>query len=165
MLRRDQFRRGYSFVGIIYSEPHLVGIRGADARYADGSYVGRFDHLLEGLGDLGKKPSVSMRMYSSHGGLSFDALPLAHVLAIMAASNGPQGLNRSLRRQLTQSDDDALLRRKTYLEVLSKAADEIDEDKHRALLDEICELGAAPFEARLAHVRPLLIEALERDDI
>jgi len=138
----------------------ILRVRGAEARYADRSYAGRFDHLLEGLGDLGKRPSVSMRIYSSHGGLSFEALPLAHVLAIMATSNGPQGLNRSLRRQLTQSDDDALLRRKTYLEALSKAAGEIEEDKHRALLDDICNLGAAPFEARLAHARQLLNEAL-----
>lgn len=138
----------------------ILRVGGAEARYADGSYAGRFDHLLEGLGDLGKRPSVSMRIYSSHGGLSFDALPLAHVVAIMATSNGPQGLNRSLRRQLTQKDDDALLRRKSYLEALSKAADEIEEDKHRALLDEICDLGATPFEARLAHARQLLSEAL-----
>lgn len=138
----------------------VLRVRGAEARYADRSYAGRFDHLLEGLGDLGKRPSVSMRIYSSHGGLSFDALPLAHVLAIMATSNGPQALDRSLRRQLTQSDDEALLRRKGYLEALSKAAGEIDEDEPRALLDAICDLGAVPFEARLAHTRQLLSEAL-----
>lgn len=138
----------------------ILRVRGAEARYADGSYAGRFDHLLEGLGDLSKQPSVSMRIYSSHGGLSFDALPLAHVVAIMATSSGPQGMNRSLQRQLTQSDDDALLRRKTYLEALRNAVDELDEDKHRALLNQICDLGAAPFEARLAHTRQLLTEAL-----
>lgn len=138
----------------------ILRVRGAGARYADRSYAGRFDHLLEGLGDLGKRPSVSMRMYSLHGGLSFDALPLAHVLAIMATSTEPQGLNPSLRRQLTDRDDEALLRRKTYLEALSKASDEIDEDKHRALLDAICDLGATPLEARLEHARQLLGEAL-----
>lgn len=138
----------------------ILRVRGAEARYADRSYAGRFDHLLEGLGDLSKRPSVSMRIYSSHGGLSFDALPLAHVLAILATSNGPQALNRSLRRQLTQSDDDALLRRKTYLEALSKATDEINEGEHRALMDAICDLGAAPFEARLAYAKQLLGEAL-----
>lgn len=146
-----------SGVGVLTS---ILRVRGAGARYADRSYAGRFDHLLEGLGDLGKRPSVSMRLYSSHGGLSFDALPHAHVLAIMGTSTGPQGLNRSLRRQLTDRNDEALLRRKTYLEALSKAVDEIDEDKHRALLDTICDLGAAPFEARLAHARQLLGEAL-----
>lgn len=138
----------------------ILRVRGAEAPYADRSYAGRFDHLLERLGDLGNRPSVSMRLYSSHGGLSFDALPLAHVLAIMATSNGPQGLNPSLRRQLTDRDDDALIRRKTYLEALSKAVDDIDEDQHRALLDAICDLGVAPFEARLAHARQLLSEAL-----
>lgn len=98
----------------------ILRVRGTDPSYADRSYAGRFDHLLEGLGDLGKRPSVSMRIYSSHGGLSFDSLPLSHVLAIMATSKGPQGLNGALRRQLTQNDDDALLRRKSYLEALQR---------------------------------------------
>ena len=138
----------------------ILRVSGADARYSDRGYSGRFDHLLEGLGDLSKRPSVSMRIYSSHGGLSFDALPLAHVLAIMATSTGKQGLNLSLRRQLTDGDDEVLLRRKTYLEALSRATDQTDEDKHRALLDAICNLGAAPFEARLEHAKQLLGEAL-----
>lgn len=133
----------------------ILRVRGGGANYS-----GQIDHLLEGLGDLGKRPSVSMRIYSSHGGLSFDALPLAHVLTIMATSNGPQGLSRSLQRQLTQSDDDALRRRKSHLEALSRATDEINENEHCAMLATICDLGADPFEARLAHCRQLLTEAL-----
>lgn len=138
----------------------ILRIQGAGARWIDRSYAGRFDHLLENLGRIGDEPSVSMRIYSSGGGLSFEALPKAHVLAIMATSERPQGLNRELRRQLTQHHDESLQRRKAYLEALLAACDEVDPDAHGAIVAAIADLDLASFDARRTHARQLIEESL-----
>jgi len=138
----------------------ILRIQGAGARWVDRSYAGRFDHLLENMGQLGDAPSVSLRIYSSGGGLSFEALPRAQVLAIMALSPRPQGLNRDLRRQLTQHHDESLQRRKAYLEALLAACDDIEADGHRPIVAAIADLDAAGFDARLLHARQLIEESL-----
>ncbi|WP_417614172.1 hypothetical protein [Parasphingorhabdus sp.] len=138
----------------------ILRITGADARYENRSYSGDFDHLLERLGSLGRSPSVSMRIYSLDGGLSFDALPLAQVLSIMGTITGPTGLNGTLRRQLTQRNDVALRRRETHLEALIQATGAIDEAQHGALIDEICDLKTGSFDLRLGNAKQLLEQAL-----
>ena len=138
----------------------ILRITGADARFEDRSYSGDFDHLLERLGSLGRSPSVSMRIYSHGGGLSFAALPLAQVLTLMGTMTGPTALNRDLRRQLTQRDDDALLRRKTHLEALVEATGAILEERHGTFLGEICDLKTASFDLRLTNARQLLEQAI-----
>lgn len=138
----------------------ILRIQGGGARWEDDSYAGRFDHLLEQLGKIGDAPSVSMRIYSLGGGLSFEALPLAIILAILATSPQPQGLDGELRRQLTQGNDQALLRIKPYLEALIAAAGEANAVQHLHILAAISDLEAADFETRLGHARRLVAEAL-----
>lgn len=138
----------------------ILRIQGVGARWIDRSYAGRFDHLLENLGQLGDAPWVSMRIYSSGGGLSFDALPRAQILAMMAISERPQGMNRELRRQLTQHHDESLQRRKTYLEALLSACGEVDAAQHGVVVAAIADLDLVGFGARLTHVRQLIEEAL-----
>ncbi|MEH6757204.1 MAG: hypothetical protein V7676_06795 [Parasphingorhabdus sp.] len=139
----------------------ILRITGTDAHFENQSYSGVFDNLLERLGRLGSRPSVSMRIYSYGGGLSFDALTLAQVLTIMGTMTGPSALNGSLRRQLTQRDHDAHLRRKRCLKALIEASDAIDEQQHGTLLGDICDLETVSFEMRLADARQLLGKALE----
>lgn len=136
-------------------------ITGSGERYAEHSYAGRIDHLLEGLGQLGDSPWVSMRIYSSGGGLSFEALPGAQAIAIMATTPGPQAIDGDLRRLLTQSDDQALRRRENYLKALLAAFDEFDAERHGNLLAALVGPGEGPsFDTRRDHARQLVEQSL-----
>jgi hypothetical protein len=150
--------RGLSSADILIS---ALRITGAGERFAEHSYAGRIDHLLEGLGQLEDAPWVSMRIYSSSGGLSFEALPEAHMIAIMATSQGPHAIDGDLRRLLTQSDDEALRRRESYLRSLLVASAEIDVDRHGTLLAALVGPDDGPvFELRLGHARQLVEQSL-----
>ncbi|CAI9404695.1 hypothetical protein ANOBCDAF_04670 [Pleomorphomonas sp. T1.2MG-36] len=137
-------------------------VTGTGERFDERSYAGRIDHLLEGLGQLGDSPSVSMRVYSSSGGLSFETLQEAQAIAIMATTLGPQAIDGGLRRLLTQSDDEALRRLESYLRSLLAAFDGITAERHGSLLVELVGSGDAPtFDERRAHARQLVEQSLD----
>lgn len=138
----------------------ILRIKGEGSRFADESYAGRFEHILEQMGRIGDRPAVSLRIYSSSGGLSFDALVEAQVIAIMALSVGPQQLGGELRRQLTKDSDEALVRRESHLEAMLEAAGQLDQSRVGPLLAIISDLDAANYDTRLGLVRRLIEEAL-----
>ncbi|BBB12247.1 hypothetical protein [Sphingopyxis sp. FD7] len=136
-------------------------ITGSGERFAEHSYAGRMDHLLEGLGQLGDSPWVSMRIYSSSGGLSFEALPEAQAIAIMATTQGSQAIDGDLRRLLTLADDEALRRRESYLRSLIAAFEGIDADRHGNLLAALVGPDDGPaFDVRRDHARQLVEQSL-----
>ncbi len=136
-------------------------ITGSGERFVEHSYAGRIDHLLEGLGQLGDSPWVSMRIYSSGGGLSFEALPGAQAIAMLATTRGPQPISGDLRRLLTQPDDEALRRRERHLRALLAAFDELNVDKHGFLLVGLIGEGDDPlFNARRDYARQLVEQSL-----
>lgn len=150
--------RGLSGADILIS---ALRITGSGERFAKRSYAGRIDHLLEGLGKLGDSPWVSMRIYSSGGGLSFDALPGAQAIGMMATTIGPQSIDGNLRRLLTQADDEALQRREHYLKALLAAFDEIAPDKHGDLLTALIDpADGASFDDRRNNARQLVEQSL-----
>lgn len=150
--------RGLSGTKILIS---VLRITGAGERFADHSYAGRIDHLLEGLGQFGESPWVSMRIYSSSGGLSFEELPGALAISMMATMSDSQAIDGDLRRLLTQSDDEALRRREHHLKALLAAFDELDADKHGNLLSELAGQGEEPsFDARRDSARNLVEQSL-----
>ena len=119
------------------------------------------DHLLEGLGQLGDAPWVSMRIYSSSGGLSFDALPKAQSIAMIATTLGPQAINGDLRRLLTQSDDEALRRREKYLEELLASFDSLESQRDTALVAKLVSSSEEPLiNERRVHARQLVEQCL-----
>lgn len=126
--------RELSGTKILVSALRIVG---SGERFVDHSYAGRIDHLLEGLGQLGESPWVPMRIYTSSGGLSFEALPGALAISMMATMSGSQAIDGDLRRLLTQSDDEALRRRERYLTALLATFDDLDVDKLGSLLSEL----------------------------
>lgn len=137
-------------------------ISGSGERFSEQSYAGQIDHLLEGLGQLGDSPWVSLRIYSSGGGLSFEALSGAHAIAMMATTAGPKAINGDLRRLLTQADDEALRRRESYLRALLIAFDGLDANDQGPLLAELTAPADAPgFDARREHARKLVEQALD----
>jgi hypothetical protein len=150
--------RGLSGTKILIS---ALRIAGSGERFADQSYAGRIDHLLEGLGQLGESPWVSMRIYSSSGGLSFEDLSGALAISMMATMSDSQAIDGDLRRLLTQSDDEALRRRERYLKALLDAFNELDADKHGNLLSELASQTQAPsFDARRDSARNLVEQSL-----
>lgn len=149
---------GLSGVSILIS---ALRITGSGERFADQTYAGRIEHLLEGLGRLRESPSVSMRIYSSSGGLSFEALPGAQAISMMAAMSGSQAIDGDLRRLLTQSNDEALRRRERYLKALQTAFDELDAEKHGKFLGELVGPGEEPsFDERRGYARSLVEQSL-----
>lgn len=136
-------------------------ITGSGERFAERSYAATFEHLLESLGRLGERPWVSLRIYSSSGGFSFEALPIAHALAMVAAASGSQGITADLRRLLNDADDEALRRRQRYLSTLRDAFAAIDTDRGRAVAGALVDAAdALSFEARLDNARLLVEQAL-----
>lgn len=146
--------------GLTGADILISGLRitGAGERFADQSYAGRIDHLLEGLGQLGDSPWVSMRVYSSAGGLSFEALPVAQAIAMMATMPGSLAINGDLRRLLTQNDDEALRRRQAYLKTILGAFDEIESGTYGGLLAGL--VGEHDFDARRGHARQLVEQSI-----
>lgn len=126
--------RGLSGTKILIS---VLRITGSGERFAEHSYRGRIDHLLEGLGQIGESPYVPMRIYTSSGGLSFEDLPRALAISMMATISDSEAINGDLRRLLTQSDDEALRRREHYLQALLTAFDELDADKDGNVFSEL----------------------------
>lgn len=150
--------RGFSGTDFLIS---VLRIAGSGEHFSEDSYAGRIDHLLEGIGQFGDTPKVLMRFYSSGGGLSFSALSPAHAIAIMATTTGPQGINSTLRRLLTQSRDEALRLREAYLNTLRSAFDELNADEHGELLAKLVGSGdGLSFDARRDHSRKLVEQSL-----
>ena len=123
--------RGASEFDILIS---ALRITGAGTQFDSSSYAGRIDHLLEHLGQLGDAPWVSMRIYSSSGGLSFRELVTAHAIAIIATISRNSSIDSALRRLLTELDDEALRRREVYLQSLLNAIAMLDPNKHRSVV-------------------------------
>ena len=150
--------RGFSGTDFLIS---MLRVAGSGDSFSEHSYAGRIDHLLEGLGQLGDGPSVSMRIYSLGGGLSFSSLTTAHAIAIMATTTGPKGINSTLRRLLTQSRDEALRLREGYLNSLLSAFDELNTDEHEELLTKLLGPGdELSFDARRDHSLTLVEQSL-----
>lgn len=150
--------KGLSGVSILIS---ALRITGSGERFADQTYAGRIEHLLEGLGRLRESPSVSMRIYSSSGGLSFEALPGAQAISMMAAMSGSQAIDGDLRRLLTQANDDALRRRERCLRALLTAFDELDAEEHGKLLGGLVGPAEEPsFDERRDYARKLVEQSL-----
>ncbi|MCL7466657.1 hypothetical protein MXB90_16590 [Phaeovulum sp. NW3] len=137
-------------------------IVGSGSQFSEGSYAGRIDRLLEGLGRLGEMPKISMRIYTSGGGLAFSALPPAQAIALMATTPRPPSVNGPLRRLLTQGEDEALRRKKDYLTTLASAIEELDSGRHSdlvaALVDPKCD--DLSFGARQDHARQFVAQSL-----
>lgn len=137
-------------------------IVGSGSQFSEGSYAGRIDHLLEGLGRLGETPKISMRTYTSGGGLAFSALPPAQAIALMATTPRPPSVNGPLRRLLTQGEDEALKRKRDLLASLASAIDELDGDRHSDLLATLVSPNDddLSFEARQDHARQFVAQSL-----
>jgi hypothetical protein len=134
---------------------------GSGTQFSEGSYAGRIDHLLEGLSRLGEAPRISMRMYTSVGGLSFSTLPSAQVIALLALMPRQQSANEALRRLLTRGEDKALRRREALLRALESAIEELDEERHSILLAAL--IGPAEdlsFEERRTNAHQLIEQSL-----
>ncbi len=126
-------------------------ITGSSEPYSKGGYATRFEHLLENIGSLAETSRVSMRIYSSSGGFSFEALPSAHAIALIVA--GSRSVDGALRRLLTEGADEVLQRREKYLEALLRAFDEVDKDKHGALIAALTDADGPAFEVRKENAR------------
>ncbi|EEE44741.2 hypothetical protein SADFL11_2029 [Roseibium alexandrii DFL-11] len=109
-------------------------ISGSGERFADTSYAGQIDHLLEALGGFEDPPMVSMRSYSSSGGLSFETLTGALAIMIMATMSGEAAINSELRRLLTRANDEALRRQERFLKSLIAVFERLDPERHEPLL-------------------------------
>lgn len=164
LLRNEPHDRGDTGLG--RNEPpsatelliSALRITGSGERYSNGGYAARFEHLLENLGSLGETFRVSMRIYSSSGGFSFEALSGAHAIALMAADS--RSVDGALRRMLTEGNNEVLQRRETYLEALFKAFDEIDGEKHGSLVAALVDAEGPVFEARKEGAREFVRKAL-----
>lgn len=165
LLRNEPHDRGDTGLG--RNEPpsatelliSALRITGSGEPYSDGGYAARFEHLLENLGNLGESVRVSMRIYSSSGGFSFEALPTAHAIALMTADS--RSVDSALRRMLTEGGDEVLQRREKYLEALLKAVGEIDNEKHGSLVAALADAEGPAFEARKEGTREFVRKALE----
>lgn len=154
-----QATRDFSGVDFLISALRIVG---SGEHFSDKSYAGSFDHLLEGLGRLEEEAKVSMRIYSSSGGLSFSSLPIAQAIALMVTTSSPQGINSDFRHFLTHSVDDILRRREDFLTRLIAAFDEISADEHQELLTSLVRPGdALSFDARRDHARRLVEQSFD----
>ncbi|WP_291205108.1 hypothetical protein [Hyphomonas sp.] len=141
----------------------LLRIVGAGWRF-DKSYASRFDHLAERLGELRQEPWVSMRIYSSSGGLGFSALYTEHALAMMAATDPANQLvvGDGLRRMLVDGDDVPKRRREEYLRALLTALADIDRVEWEPILGALlADPQSTGFETRLAAVRSLLEQSIQ----
>lgn len=142
----------------------LVRIMGARTHYAKG-YSAGFDDLAESLGRLSEAPYVSMRIYSSSGGLGFSGLYLEHALILMAGVRdvgGAARLSDELRRILLEGDDEARRRRIEYLESLHAAVGKVDADVHGGFVGAIGDGSQAlQFVERQSRVRELVELAVE----
>ncbi|KQZ61110.1 hypothetical protein ASD67_17705 [Sphingopyxis sp. Root1497] len=138
----------------------LLRIRSGGDPVDGQSYAGMFEHLFDEFSRFGEPPTVSWRLYSSSGGLSFGDLAEAHVVTLMAAQSRG-GVARDLEAMLADPNDDALRDRESYLEALLAAAQIVDADQHMDLLARIGGADAAPFLQRLAETRALIETSLE----
>ncbi len=140
----------------------LLRIVGAGWRF-DKSYASRFEGLAERLDELRQEPWVSMRIYTSSGGLGFSTLHIEHALALMAATDptGQLVVGDALRRMLVDGDDVPKRRREDYLRALLKVLADIDRVECEPILGAL--LGhpqSTGFETRLASVRSLLEQSI-----
>jgi hypothetical protein len=152
-------RRGLTGADILLS---ALRITGSGEHFSEGSYAAHIDRLLETLSSFGQSPMVSMRIYTSAGGLSFSDLSQAQAITLMATTSGAQSINVDLRRLLTQSEDESLRRREAYLNSLVSAFDHLNADRHLDSLEALVgPTGETSFDVRLAHARQLVEQSLE----
>jgi hypothetical protein len=127
------------------------------------SYSSRFESLAERLDELRQEPWVSMRIYSSNGGLGFATLYAEHALALMATSEAAEQarVDDPLRRMLVDGDDETKRRREAYLRGLLAALPGLD----RAACEPIFEAIKRPghqigYDASLASLRSLVEQSI-----
>lgn len=166
LLNKERFDRGSS--GHHTDAPFTVEdvliailrIVGAGWRFSK-SYASVFEGLAERLDSLREAPWVSMRIYSSNGGLGFSALYAEHVLAMMACAPGNGVIHDSLRRMLIEGNDEGMRRREEYLRGLLTGIDGMDAAVHGPALDGLLPEGQTEsFDARRAAVRQLAEQAV-----
>lgn len=136
----------------------LLRITGSGTRFTEQSYAYLFEQLAADLDGLGEEPWVSMRIYSSGGGLGFSRLYVEHALLIMAAGVRPEvHINDTLRRMVTEVDDETLRRREDYLRSLSGVlADAVTTEEHASIFEAVASPVAGAFIERLEAARQLV---------
>ena len=140
----------------------ILRIRGGGDRHTGRRYAGMIEQLLDQLERIGEAPNVSMRIYSSSGGLAFSDLAAAQVIALMAVTAGTTEISRGLASLLEDPDDEALRSRERHLEAMLEASSAIDYDTHVALVDSLADLAERSFEARRVEARSWIENALAR---
>ncbi|UTH47577.1 hypothetical protein KBW81_12760 [Loktanella salsilacus] len=149
---------GVTGADILVSALRIVG---SGSQFIEGSYAGHIDHLLEGLSNFGSSPRVSMRIYTSGGGLSFSALSEAQAIGLMATSPGRQAVNGPLRRLLSRGNEASLKRKEAFLNSLVSSIDELSADHHSDLLARLVDLtDDVSFDARCNYARQLVNQCL-----
>lgn len=140
----------------------LLRINGSGGRFSEQSYAYQFEQFAGELGGLSEEPWVSMRLYTSDGGLGFSHLHVEHALMIMAAgSNAEVQIDQTLRRMVTAVDDETLRRREDYLRRLSGAlADEVTSEAHASMFEVLGSPDAGSFNDRLYAAQQLVGAAL-----
>jgi len=140
----------------------IVRIVGAGWPFST-SYSSHFETLAERLDELRQQPWVSMRIYSSSGGLGFATLYAEHALALMAAldSSGQAHVDDHLRRMLVDGDDEAKRSREGYLRRLLEALPGLDRATSQPIFEAIRRPGHEKgYDASLATVRNLVEESI-----
>ncbi len=141
----------------------ILRIVGAGWPFAK-TYASRFEDLAERLDELRQEPWVSMRIYSSNGGLGFAALYSEHALAMMTTINpaSQTTVDDALRRMLVDGNDETTRRRKEYLRALLAALATIDRTACEPILGALLVDGQCiDYEPRLNAVRALLERSIE----
>lgn len=127
------------------------------------SYSSRFENLAERLDEVRQQPWVSMRVYSSNGGLGFAKLYAEHALALMATLDTAVEVRVSdpLRRMLVDGDDETKRRREDYLRGLLEALPGLGRDACEPIFEAIKRPGyQIEYDAGLAIVRSLVQQSL-----
>ena len=139
----------------------LLRVAGTGGRFSKANYLAFFDALAESLDEFGDQPWVSMRTYSSSGGLEFYLLNLEHALLMMAAT-GDANVDDSIRRLVTQDEDVALRRREECLVELQKALQHhIKREKYGELLRSVAGGDEPTFEERRSEILGLIDRTLD----
>lgn len=139
----------------------MLRMVGGGRRFSETSYAHLFEQVSEDLDGLREAPWISMRFYSSSGGLSFSGLHVEHALMLMAAGDEAQ-LDAALQRMVTSNEDDILRRREEYLKQLARTLDEkVNADEHGALFVALSQPDTPVFAARLESAKQLVRAALD----
>ncbi len=163
--RYDKGASGVRGANLLTASNILIGtlrIVGAGWPFSK-SYSSRFENLAERLDELRQEPWVSMRIYSSIGGLGFTTLYAEHALALMATldTSGQARVDDQLRRMLVDGDDGTKRRREDYLRGLLGALPGLDPAASEPIFNAIRRPGhEIGYDASLAIVRTLVEESI-----